>query len=123
MSLIAEYRTLEQELARRLAELKSFKEDPSFQKEIDFETRLMSLLAEYGYSLRDVVAILNPDGRSNQEVPSMTLGKPPRRVRKLKAYRNPLTGEVVQSKGGNNKVLGEWKARFGSIEVESWVQE
>lgn len=122
MSRIAEYRTLEQELTRRLAELESFKDDPSFQKEIDFETRLRSLLAEYGYSLREVLAILDPDGHTQLEGPSIVAGKASRRARKLKVYRNPLTGELVQSKGGNNKVLGGWKAQFGPEEVESWVQ-
>jgi len=35
---------------------------------------------------------------------------------------NPLTGQTVESKGGNNRLFGAWKAQFGHEEVESWMQ-
>jgi hypothetical protein len=36
-------------------------------------------------------------------------------------YKNPHTGEVVETKGGNHKGLKEWKAEHGSATVESWL--
>lgn len=45
-----------------------------------------------------------------------------RQAMRVKVYRNPPTGEIVESKGGNNRLLGAWKAQFGHQEVESWVQ-
>ncbi|MDT4852441.1 hypothetical protein FQZ97_866740 [compost metagenome] len=45
-----------------------------------------------------------------------------RRERVVKTYKNPHTGEVVETKGGNHKVLNAWKAEFGADEVKSWIQ-
>jgi hypothetical protein len=39
----------------------------------------------------------------------------------VKVYKNPHTGEVVETKGGNHKTLKEWKAEYGSDTVESWL--
>jgi hypothetical protein len=39
----------------------------------------------------------------------------------FKVYKNPHTGEVVETKGGNQKTLKEWKAEHGSDTVESWL--
>lgn len=44
-----------------------------------------------------------------------------RKPRQVKVYKNPHTGEVVESKGGNHKILKEWKAEHGSATVESWL--
>lgn len=35
--------------------------------------------------------------------------------------KNPHTGEVVETKGGNHKTRKEWKAEHGSVNVESWL--
>ena len=118
MSKLVEYRELERQLAAQVALLDSLRNDPALQKEIDFEEQLRALLGEYGKSLRDVRGLLDPIMRSADRLPA----KGQRKARLVKSYRNPLTGEVVQSKGGNNKTLGAWKAQFGSDEVESWVQ-
>ncbi|EPU6914853.1 TPA: histone-like nucleoid-structuring protein, MvaT/MvaU family [Pseudomonas aeruginosa] len=45
-----------------------------------------------------------------------------RRPRELKTYKNPHTNEFVQTKGGNNRVLNEWKAEYGAEAVKSWLQ-
>jgi hypothetical protein len=39
----------------------------------------------------------------------------------VKQYKNPHNGEVIETKGGNHKLLKEWKAQYGAEEVESWV--
>ena len=44
-----------------------------------------------------------------------------RKPRQVKVYKNPHTGEVVETKGGNHKTLKEWKAEHGSATVESWL--
>lgn len=36
-------------------------------------------------------------------------------------YKNPESGEVVETKGGNYRTLKEWKAEYGSDTVESWL--
>jgi hypothetical protein len=37
-------------------------------------------------------------------------------------YKNPETGETVESKGGNHKVLKAWKEQYGAEQVEGWLQ-
>lgn len=51
MSLLAEFRQLEQQLAAQLAELEALKGSSELQKGMEFETKLRNLLAEYGCSL------------------------------------------------------------------------
>ena len=41
----------------------------------------------------------------------------------MKVFKNPYTGEVVETKGGNHKVLKSWKAEHGAETVESWLQK
>ena len=120
MSRIAEYRNLEAELERQRTELERRKNDPELQKDIAFEAKLQDLLLAYKMGLADVISILEP-GFAAETEGRVSMEKRSRRRPEMKVYRNPLTGEIVESKGGNNKKLGEWKARFGSEEVETWV--
>ncbi|MGE7959709.1 histone-like nucleoid-structuring protein, MvaT/MvaU family, partial [Pseudomonas sp. NPDC089530] len=44
-----------------------------------------------------------------------------KRARKVKQYKNPHNGEVIETKGGNHKTLKEWKAKWGGDVVEGWA--
>ena len=120
MSRLAEFRKLEQQLAARLAELETLKNDDGLKREIEFEKKLRSLLSEYGYSLRDIIAILDPQSASRR-APAAVAEKSSRKPRQLKVYKNPHTGERVETKGGNHKTLKEWKSQHGADEVEGWL--
>lgn len=120
MSRLAEFRKLEQQLAAQLAELETLKNDDGLKREIEFEKKLRSLLSEYGYSLRDIIAILDPQSASRR-APAAVAEKSSRKPRQLKVYTNPHTGERVETKGGNHKTLKEWKSQHGADEVESWL--
>ncbi|MDH0730143.1 DNA binding protein [Pseudomonas sichuanensis] len=120
MSRLAEYRRLEQQLAAQLAELEALKGDDGLQKEMEFENKLRNLLGEYGFSLRDVINILDPKANSRQvaaQEPAST-----RKPREIKTYKNPHTGELIQTKGGNHTVLKSWKSEYGAEAVEGWRQ-
>ena len=119
MSRLAEFRQLEQQLAAQLAELEALKGNSELQKEIQFETKLRDLFAEYGFSLRDVINLLDPQANRRGSAPAAE--KAPRRARQVKQYKNPHNGEVIETKGGNHKLLKAWKAQYGAGEVESWV--
>lgn len=121
MSRLAEYRKLEQKLASQLAELESMKGDSGLQKEMEFETKLRALLAEYGYSLRDVTALLDPQAGGRKAAPVAAPAKGTRKARDMKVFKNPHTGETIETKGGNHKLLKAWKAEHGATEVESWL--
>lgn len=120
MSKIAEFKALEaqlQEVQQRLAGLQN---DEGLKKEIEFESKLRKLLAEYNYSLPSVIALLDPAAAKGRQ--TAAAAKPARRERALKRYKNPNTGEVVETKGGNHKVLKAWKEEHGAEAVESWLQ-
>ncbi|OLU17771.1 transcriptional regulator [Pseudomonas sp. PA1(2017)] len=119
MSKIAEFKALEaqlQEVQQRLAGLQN---DEGLKREIEFESKLRKLLAEYNYSLPGVIALLDPAAAKGRQIVAAKAG---RRERTLKRYKNPNTGEVVETKGGNHKVLKAWKEEHGSDVVESWLQ-
>jgi len=90
------------------------------QNEIEFETKLRDLLNQYGYSLRNVIDVLDPQ-KAHRSI-SVSTEKAPRRARQVKQYKNPNNREVIETKGGNHKILKEWKAKYGAAEVEGWVQ-
>lgn len=119
MSKLAEYRALEQQLAAQLAELEALKGDNALQKEIEFEEKLKVLMAVYGKSLRDIILILDPQPIRRRSA-SIAVGK--RKERQVKRFKNPHTNEVVETKGGNHRVLKAWKEQYGAETVESWLQ-
>lgn len=119
MSRLAEYRRLEQQLALQLAELEAMKNDGAIQAEMDFENKLRALMGEYGFSLRDVINLLDPQART-RGVAVAAQESPARKPREVKTYKNPHNGEVVQTKGGNHSVLKAWKNQYGAETVESW---
>lgn len=118
MSIIAEYKALEAQIAEQQKRLEVLKGDGKLKREIEFETKLRALLADYNYSLRNVIAMLDPSAGKGAAAPA----KGARRERALKRYKNPHNGEVVETKGGNHKVLKAWKEEFGAEKVESWLQ-
>lgn len=121
MSRLAEFRKLEQFLASQLAELEAMKDSVELKIEIEFETKLRNLLAEHGCSLRDIVNILDPQAGHRQT--PVVAEKNQRRARQVKQYKNPHNGEIIETKGGNHKLLKEWKTEYGSDVVESWLSK
>lgn len=123
MSLIANYQQLQKDLEKLQSEHARLSSDPELKREMEFDAKLRTLMGEYSKSLPDVISILEPapinfskKGGRNPEVKV-------RRPRQVKVYHNPLTGERVESKGGNNKLLGQWKAEFGAEEVDRWIEK
>lgn len=121
MSKLAEYRQLEKNLAEQLQALEALKGDDGLKKEIEFETKLRKLLEHYGFSLKHIINLLDPQSTSHRQALATTFGT--RKPRELKTYKNPHTGEVVETKGGNHKTLKEWKTEHGSDVVESWLKK
>jgi hypothetical protein len=121
MSKLAEFRQLERHLADQLAALEAMKGDKGLEQEIELETKLRALLGEYNKSLKDIVSILDPQAMSKAGRAPVASAKPTRKARSVKLYKNPHSGEVVETKGGNHKVLKEWKTQYGADTVESWL--
>ena len=117
MTKLAEYRRLEAELAAQLQQLDALKNDDHLKREIQFEQKLRALMADYSVNLRQIIQILDPAPASIVQLPGSK-----HRPRKVKIYKNPHTGEVVETKGGNHRALGAWKEQYGSKEVDFWLQ-
>lgn len=124
MSKAAEYRALERQIAEQLQALEALKGSEALQKELEFEDKLRKLLAEYGMSLRNVIAILDPKAAGASVVAGGKVDgrKGPRAPRAMKRYLNPHTNEFIETKGGNHKKLNAWKAEHGHEAVASWQQ-
>lgn len=121
MFKLAEFRQLERHLAEQLAALEAMKGDKGLEQEIEFETKLRSLLGEYNKSLNDIVSILDPQGSTKGRKAATEPEKTTRKRRELKTYKNPHNGETIQTKGGNHTVLKAWKVEHGAEIVESWL--
>ncbi|MER2296269.1 MULTISPECIES: histone-like nucleoid-structuring protein MvaT [Pseudomonas] len=121
MSLINEYRATEEAIKELQARLANLSQDDKLKKELEFEGKLRNLMGEYSKSLRDVIALLDPDAKLSKGPRGSAKPTATKRARKVKQYKNPHNGEVIETKGGNHKTLKEWKAKWGGDVVESWA--
>lgn len=121
MSLLSDYVKKEQQLKQLEEELKQMQGDQRLQAELEFKEKLDALLKEYDKSANDVIELLRPKGQTSPGGAAAQPASNGRRKRKLKIYKHPKTGEVVETRGGNHKTLKAWKDEHGSDTVESWV--
>lgn len=119
MSKLAEFKALEAQLAAQLKQLDALKNDGELKREIEFEEKLRGLMTEYGVGLRGIISLLDPQSIGASISPSPAAhGR--RQQRQVKVYKNPETGEIVQTKGGNHKILKAWKEQYGAEKVQGW---
>jgi DNA-binding protein H-NS len=116
MSLLTQYAQTEMEVRQLMDKLEKMENDPRLQAELDFKSKLEELMKEFDKSAADVIALLDP--KPAQAAPQQASQ---RRKRKLKVYQNPNTGEIVETRGGNQKTLKAWKEEHGDETVESWL--
>jgi hypothetical protein len=64
MSLINEYRATEEAIKELQARLKNLSQDDKLQAELEFEGKLRTLMGEYSKSLRDIIALLDPESKT-----------------------------------------------------------
>ena len=123
MSLLTDFMQKEQELKKLQEQLESLRNDDRLKNELEFKDKLDALMGEYGKSTRDVITLLDPKASQAPAAaaPESKTGGV-RRKRKLKVYKNPHTGEVIETRGGNHKQLKEWKEEHGAETVESWLE-
>lgn len=120
-SVLNDYMKKEQMLKQLQEELQALESNSELKKELEFKEKLQSLMTEYGKLTREVCEMLDPSYSS--QASTQKSSKVGRKKRPLKVYKNPHSGEVVETRGGNHKVIQGWKAEFGNEEVSSWVIE
>lgn len=112
MSKLQELNALDAELARINALRERLLTSSELKAEVEFQGKVKALLAEYGKSYKDVLKIFGSEATAP--------GK--RAERQVKVFKNPHTGEVVETRGGNHKTLKEWKGKWGAEAVNGWLQ-
>lgn len=118
MNLIHEYNELQQTIRAAQERIKAIETDPGFARDKEFETKLRALLGDYHRSLRDIITLLDPESRRPNAF--KTAEPKTRRARQVTTYSNPHDGTIVQSKGGNNRILKAWNEQYGKDVVKSW---
>ncbi len=120
MSLINEYRTIESNIKALQQRLEGLSQDSNLQRELEFEGKLHGLMENYQKSAQDVLTLLQA-GQAKAARTGKAASTAPKRIHRAKQYRNPHTGETIETKGGNHKLLKEWKNQWGAETVESWA--
>lgn len=105
-------------------ELKSIEKSAAFKKENAVSRALNNLMKKHGCSKNDLISILQGQDESSAKrgkKANATSGAS-RKPRKLKIFRNPNTGETVETRGGNHKVLKAWKAEYNLTSIDDWLE-
>ncbi|WP_043532006.1 histone-like nucleoid-structuring protein, MvaT/MvaU family [Litchfieldella xinjiangensis] len=118
-SLLQQHDSLTKERERIQAKIERLENDDRLKREMEFNDRLAELMEEFDKTANDVLGLLKPNRSAANNAESASTGS--RRKRKLKIYKNPKTGEVVETRGGNQKTLKAWKDEHGQETVESWL--
>ncbi|MBP5981418.1 MAG: DNA binding protein [Halomonas sp.] len=121
MSLLNEYIQKEQQLKQLQEDLQRLEGDQRLKSELEFKAKLEALMNEFGKRPADVIALLDP-ANDQRGTKAVTGNNANRRKRRLKIYKNPKTGEVIETRGGNHKGLRSWKDEYGDETVESWLE-
>ncbi|AZZ93899.1 MULTISPECIES: histone-like nucleoid-structuring protein, MvaT/MvaU family [unclassified Hahella] len=114
MKKLNAYNSAKAELEALQKRIESLEKDEGLKKELEFKKKLEDLMAKYDVNLDDVLKMYGKEKTSPKQDKR-------RGSRPLKVYKNPKTGEVVETRGGNHKLLNEWKQKFGKEKVESWL--
>ena len=95
------------------------KSDSGLKTEMELESKLRVSLGENRYSGKAVISLSDP--QTGRRAPTTVAKADSRKPRQVQVYKNPKSGEVIETKGGNHKTLKEWKAKYGADTVESWL--
>jgi nucleoid DNA-binding protein len=130
MSKLAEFRDAEKALAMQVAAVEQLRNDPELKRELEFNSALDTLLAQFKISRARLYTMLAseiaPDAapaekKSHQKgAGSFQLSKRRSPVFIPKVYRNPHTGEEITVKLRNHSGYKAWVAEHGKVAVESW---
>lgn len=121
MAKINDYYQKKQLMEKLSEELQQLEQDQSLKHELEFEQKVRDLMKKYDKSPKDVLQVLGAIDPSigNGKADTATSSRP---KRPMKTYKNPHTGETVQTRGGNHKTLNEWRDKYGKEAVQSWQQ-
>lgn len=125
MSKINSYYEKQRMVSQLQDELSKLENDKNLKEEMEFKENLEKLMKDYGKSadqMLEVMRVIEPKIETKLKKAGSAGNEDGRQgaKRTLKRYKNPHTGEVVETRGGNNKTLKEWKDKYGKNTVMSW---
>lgn len=119
MAKLSNYLEKKRLMDKLAEELRQLEEDTGLKRELQFEADIKALLKEYDFTAKhafNVLAAVDPSLAPN----AASRADGPKRS--MKTYKNPHTGEIVKTRGGNQKTLNEWRKEYGAEAVASWEQ-
>ena len=123
MAKINEYYKKKQLMDQLAQEIQEMEQNNDLKKEFEFKDKLNKLMEQYGKSAKEVLEVLgNIDPSVRGKADNTSANGEPRKKRPVKVYKNPHSGEVVKTRGGNQKDLNAWRQQYGREAVDSWVQ-
>ena len=122
MKVTTKKAAIEKQLAQLEKELKNIESSAAFKKESAIKRALATLMKKHGCSKNDLISLLQAD-ESEPIKRSKKLAVKARKPRKLKVFKNPETGQIVETRGGNHKVLKAWKAQYELESIDDWLVE
>lgn len=125
MSKIAEFRAAELALGKQLAAFEALKNDIALKRELEFDTAMTKLLAEYGISRGSLAGILGLTAADLRAAkPDDTREKRTYQKReKEKTFVNPHTHETLTIKRLTNTTYKQWVEQYGEVVVQMWLQD
>ena len=123
MKISAKKAEIERKMAQLESELKNIEKSAAFRKESAFMKALNNLMKKHGYSKSDLITLLQSDSPTPTKRGRKKSAAKKRKARKLKIFKNPKTGEIVKTRGGNHKVLKSWKAKYKLSNIDDWLVE
>jgi hypothetical protein len=122
MQLIAKKAQMEAALIELKKEIEHLEKSESYKNEQSFIRDVEKLLSKSGKTKAEQIAFLR-GAKTTKITAKKAVSKKTRKRRKLKIYKNPLTNETIETRGGNHKVLKAWKAQYPSQNIEEWFIE
>ena len=123
MKISAKKSEIERKMAQLESELKNIEKSAAYRKEAAVMKALNDLKKKHGYSKSDLIALLQSDSPAPTKRGKKQSVAKKRKPRKLKIFKNPKTGEIVKTRGGNHKVLKSWKAKYKLSDIDDWLVE
>ena len=113
---------METALAKLKQDIENLEKSESYKKEQSLIKGVEKLLSKYDKTKAELITYLH-DGATEKTSKEPTKLKTARKQRKLKVYKNPATNEIIETRGGNHKVLKAWKAEYPTQNIEQWIIE
>ena len=113
---------MEAALVKLKKEIENLEKSESFKNEQSLIRGVEKLLTKYGKTKAELIAFLS-DRAVTKSSQKRAIRKNTRKQRKLKIYKNPLDNEVIETRGGNHKILKAWRAKYPTQNIEAWLIE